>query len=103
MSNQDINASQRLDADHLRHLIEERKRRLREFLDKVWNSERWPRATTSHHQQGFSCFKATGQRPTMSSMTLYYFRESSSCGHWQMVDRLSINQQLMAAAWRGTR
>lgn len=162
MSNQDTNASQRLDADHPRHLNEEQERRLREFLDKVWNSgelglidrlvhssyilhhdpgDPWDGQTLTReglkdrvrksrapfpdqtfdiqemissrgrtavtwtwcgtHLQDFGHFKATGQRLTMSGMTLYYFRESLLCGHWQMVDRLSIYQQLMAAAGHG--
>jgi hypothetical protein len=37
MSNQDTNASQRLDADHLRHFNEKQERRFTEFLDKSGN------------------------------------------------------------------
>jgi hypothetical protein len=39
----------------------------------------------------------------MSGMAQCYFRESLLCGHWQMVDRLSIYQQLMTAVGHGAR
>ncbi|MES0882783.1 ester cyclase [Roseibium sp. SCP14] len=163
MSNLDIFASERLDAEHLRHSYEEQERRLTQFLLKVWNSGELDfidrlvdSAYTLHHDPGdpwegqtltreglkdrvrksrapfpdqtfdiqemissrdrtaiawtwcgthgkdFGHFKASGQRLTMSGMTLYYFREGLLCGHWQMVDRLSIYQQLMANAGHGT-
>jgi predicted ester cyclase len=32
----------------------------------------------------------------MSGITLYYYDDKRICGHWQVVDRLAIFQQLQA-------
>ncbi|MEM9634668.1 MAG: ester cyclase [Pseudomonadota bacterium] len=159
MSNLDTHASERLDADHLRHSCKQQESRLSEFLDKVWNSgelepidqlvhssytihhdpgDPWEGQTLTReglkdrvsrsrtpfpdqafdiqdmisarnrtaitwiwrgtHKQDFGHFRASGQLLTMSGATFYYFQEGLLCGHWQMVDRLSIYQQLMVAA-----
>lgn len=45
-------------------------------------------------------FPVTGKRITMSGITEYRFAGDLLCGHWQVVDRLSVFQQLQAA--RGT-
>jgi steroid delta-isomerase-like uncharacterized protein len=41
-------------------------------------------------------FPATGQRLTMSGTTAYSFVNDRISGHWQVVDRLSVFQQLQA-------
>jgi steroid delta-isomerase-like uncharacterized protein len=41
-------------------------------------------------------FPATGTRITMSGMTSYSFENGRLSGHWQVVDRLSVFQQLQA-------
>jgi len=41
-------------------------------------------------------FPATGRRITMSGMTSYRFENERLSGHWQVVDRLGVFQQLQA-------
>lgn len=41
-------------------------------------------------------FRASGTELTMSGATVYYFEKGKISGHWQIADRLSIYQQLMA-------
>ena len=43
-------------------------------------------------------FPATGSPVTMSGATVYYFDALNRiCGHWQIVDRLGVYQQLRRA------
>ena len=48
------------------------------------------------HQGEISGFKPTGHTLTMSGATVYSFQDLRISGHWQIADRLSIYQQLMA-------
>ncbi len=41
-------------------------------------------------------FEPTGRTITMSGATLYFFEQGRITGHWQIADRLSVYQQLMA-------
>ncbi|HYJ35381.1 MAG TPA: ester cyclase [Rhizomicrobium sp.] len=51
------------------------------------------------HTGDIAGFAATGARLTMSGLTLYDFDdEDRITGHWQVVDRLGIFQQLMQNA-----
>ena len=43
-------------------------------------------------------FPATGKRIAMSGITVYYFDGDRLSGHWQIVDRLGVFQQLTAPA-----
>lgn len=41
---------------------------------------------------------ASGKRILMSGLTIYYFDDDDRlCGHWQVIDRLGVFQQLTAA------
>lgn len=46
-------------------------------------------------------FPATGTRITMSGMTSYSFVDGRLSGHWQVVDRLTVFQQLQASRLTG--
>jgi len=47
------------------------------------------------HTGNIAGFAATGTRIIMSGLTLYDFdSENRICGHWQVVDRLGVFQQL---------
>lgn len=48
------------------------------------------------HHGDIPGFPATGQRVTMSGMTAYSFTNDRLSGHWQVVDRLGVFQQLQA-------
>lgn len=50
------------------------------------------------HQGEMAGFAPTGRVIRMSGMTIYYFdAEDRLTGHWQMVDRLGVFQQLAAS------
>jgi predicted ester cyclase len=54
---------------------------------------------TGTHTAPLAGFAPTGQRLRMSGATVYYFDPGDRItGHWQVVDRLSIFQQLRARA-----
>ena len=42
-------------------------------------------------------FPASGKTIRMSGLTIYFFADGKVCGHWQVVDRLAVMQQLAAA------
>lgn len=48
------------------------------------------------HLGEVSGFEATGKELLMSGATIYYFEQGKITGHWQIADRLSVYQQLMA-------
>ena len=48
------------------------------------------------HQEDIPGFPASGQSIAMSGMTVYVFDGDRIAGHWQIVDRLSVYQQLSA-------
>lgn len=48
------------------------------------------------HLGDITGFPATGQRITMSGITEYRFTLDRLSGHWQVVDRLGLYQQLQA-------
>ena len=39
-------------------------------------------------------YPATGRRIDVPGMTVYYFRDGRITGHWQVVDRVTVAQQL---------
>lgn len=49
---------------------------------------------TGTHAGDFPGFPATGKQIRMSGATVYYFEDELIAGHWQMVDRLGVFQQL---------
>lgn len=49
------------------------------------------------HKGDLPGFPASGKRVKTSGATVFYFEGDSIAGHWQVVDRLSIVQQLQAA------
>ncbi len=51
---------------------------------------------TATHRGDLPGFPATGQRVAMSGVTVYSFVDDRLCGHWQVVDRLGVFQQLQA-------
>ncbi|HZR35332.1 MAG TPA: ester cyclase [Nevskia sp.] len=51
---------------------------------------------TGTHRAELAGFPATGRQIRMSGATVYYFEGLKICGHWQIVDRLSVFQQLSA-------
>ncbi len=48
------------------------------------------------HQEDIPGFPASGKSIAMSGMTVYIFDGDRIAGHWQIVDRLSVYQQLSA-------
>jgi steroid delta-isomerase-like uncharacterized protein len=46
------------------------------------------------HAGDISDFPASGREITMSGITVYYFEGDRIAGHWQVVDRLGVFQQL---------
>lgn len=50
------------------------------------------------HRGDIPGFPATGRQVTMSGATVYYFDGNSLRGHWQIVDRLGVFQQLQRSA-----
>ena len=48
------------------------------------------------HLGDFPGFPASGKVIKMTGMTIYSFTDGKVSGHWQMVDRLSVFQQLAA-------
>lgn len=48
------------------------------------------------HLGDVSGFAATGEELKMSGATVYFLTHGKITGHWQIADRLSIYQQLMA-------
>lgn len=46
------------------------------------------------HEGGLPGARATGRSISMSGATIYFFQGDRICGHWQVVDRLSVMQQL---------
>lgn len=53
---------------------------------------------TGTHQGDLPGFPASGKPVTMSGATVYYFAGDRLIGHWQIVDRLGVYQQLREAA-----
>jgi steroid delta-isomerase-like uncharacterized protein len=53
---------------------------------------------TGTHGGDIAGFAASGKTLRMSGATVYYFEGDRLCGHWQMVDRLGVYQQLAGAA-----
>jgi steroid delta-isomerase-like uncharacterized protein len=49
---------------------------------------------TGTHLAALPGFPATGRQITMTGSTVYYFDGKFLIGHWQVVDRLSVFQQL---------
>lgn len=49
---------------------------------------------TGTHTGDFPGFSATGKTIHMSGATVYYFEGDRITGHWQIVDRLGVYQQL---------
>jgi steroid delta-isomerase-like uncharacterized protein len=68
----------------VQHLVEE--------ATSVVATWRW----SGTHKGEVAGFPPTGKTLTMSGITLYYFDDKRICGHWQVVDRLAIFQQLQA-------
>ena len=50
------------------------------------------------HQGDMAGFPATGKQIRMSGATVYYFEGDRITGHWQIVDRLGVFQQLRQAS-----
>lgn len=50
------------------------------------------------HQADLGPFKASGKIIETSGATIYGFRSDQLCSHWQVVDRLSIMQQLSSGS-----
>ena len=51
------------------------------------------------HLEDLPGFRASGRAVTMSGATVYYFDEQNKIsGHWQIVDRLGVYQQLRASS-----
>jgi len=46
------------------------------------------------HKGDIPGFKVTNKRITMSGITVYYIEGERFTGHWQIVDRLGVYQQL---------
>jgi len=46
------------------------------------------------HMNDLAGFPASGKTITMSGITVYYFEGDRVTGHWQVVDRLGVFQQL---------
>jgi len=46
------------------------------------------------HKEDIPGFPASGKSIAMSGLTVYYFDGDRISGHWQIVDRLSVYQQL---------
>ncbi len=46
------------------------------------------------HRGDISGFQPSGKTLRMSGSTVYFFRDEKITGHWQVVDRLGIFQQL---------
>jgi steroid delta-isomerase-like uncharacterized protein len=46
------------------------------------------------HTGDLAGFPASGRSVTMSGITVYYFEGGRISGHWQIVDRLGVYQQL---------
>ena len=65
--------------------------------DKVSITWLW----TGTHSGEISGFPPTGQTLTMSGATTYFFSDGLLTGHWQIADRLTIYQQLMATGQPG--
>ena len=53
---------------------------------------------TGTHLADLPGFPASGRRIKMTGATVYYFDGHLLCGHWQIVDRLGVFQQLRPAA-----
>jgi steroid delta-isomerase-like uncharacterized protein len=49
---------------------------------------------TATHKGDIPGFPASGKKITMSGATVYYFEGNRLTGHWQIVDRLGVLQQL---------
>ena len=62
--------------------------------DKVAVSWRWK----GSHLGDILGIAASGKLIHMTGMTIYSFKEGKLSGHWQMVDRLSVFQQLSQMA-----
>jgi steroid delta-isomerase-like uncharacterized protein len=62
--------------------------------DAIVMTWRW----TGTHLADLPGFPACGRRITMTGATVYYFDGQFLCGHWQIVDRLGVFQQLRPAA-----
>lgn len=54
----------------------------------------WP----GTHRGDMAGFPATGKQIKMSGATVYYFDGDRITGHWQIVDRLGVFQQLRQAS-----
>ena len=65
-----------------------------ESADLVFVAWTW----TGTHAGILSGMPPTGRRLTMSGATVYYLADGKVTGHWQVVDRLGVAKQLMAAA-----
>lgn len=48
------------------------------------------------HKGDMPGFPASGERIEMSGVTLYFFEGGRIRGHWQVTDRLSVYQQMLA-------
>jgi predicted ester cyclase len=48
------------------------------------------------HQGDVPGFPATGKHLAMSGLTVYPVKDGRITGHWQVADRLTVGQQLMA-------
>lgn len=53
---------------------------------------------TGTHRGDMAGFPATGKQIKMSGATVYYFDGDRISGHWQIVDRLGVFQQLRQAS-----
>ncbi|HEY2444502.1 MAG TPA: ester cyclase [Rhizomicrobium sp.] len=53
---------------------------------------------TGTHEGDLPGFPASGKTIRMSGATVYYFEKERITGHWQIVDRLSVFQQLASAS-----
>lgn len=49
---------------------------------------------TGTHKGDLPGFPASGKTVSMSGITVYYFREERITGHWQVIDRFGVFQQL---------
>jgi steroid delta-isomerase-like uncharacterized protein len=62
--------------------------------DAIVMTWRW----TGTHLADLPGFPASGRRVKMTGLTVYYFDGNLVVGHWQIVDRLGVFQQLRPAA-----
>jgi len=58
--------------------------------DRVVISWDW----TGTHKEDIPGFPASGKVISMTGLTIYYLKEGKITGHWQLVDRLGVFQQL---------